>query len=944
MGARALSDAGAARSTAGLTWRASGSRLARPRAATVFPVNAYAVPPANLGRAGVGSQRKSLMALLNSRVSRQRVVLEGCTSRAVGSTHRSANTTALGLGPGSDVKLCLSRSRAAADRRLTRAQGPQRRGSRVTRWAGDKDDRAPSSSSSSSDAATASTSGSTEDEASTAVESSSAAAGDAEDDKGEKSNEEVLGVNVAKAEESSAAADAPGGSSRPPSINDDEGKKAGDGGKVEKPSGFFSWFRVVFQPLRLIALAINTFLFFFAAQLFNEDKLPGTHLVPVSYSRFLSAVKTDDISALSVDGVYLTWKPRAPFVVKRPHGSHGGLSNLGVEEKIEVAYTAARPEDATVPYEQLHKNKVEFSAVDKRHQNQRNVNTFLTVFVIGIAMTQFSRIGNQQRNGGMQGGGMGGMGGIGRGSPNTSAGRMSGGSQRGALPPPSTTFADVAGVDEAKEELAEIVDILKRPEHYTRLGARPPSGVLLVGAPGTGKTLLARAVAGEAGVPFISVSASEFVELYVGMGAARVRDVFARAREQAPAIVFIDEIDAVAKGRSDGKLRGMGNDEREQTLNQLLTELDGFDTGSLVICLAATNRADTLDTALKRPGRFDRTVAVERPDKQGRKEILGVHIGARNLPMHSGVSVDDVATMTAGFTGAELANLVNEAALLAGRKGLKQVGMEQFESAVLRTVAGIEKKRSLLGAAEKTVVSAHEVGHAVVGTAVGALIPGQQRPEVLSIVARSGGALGFTYIPPGEEERRLMFADELRGRLVTLMGGRAAEIVACNRVSTGALDDIQRATDLAYKAVAEYGLSPTVGPMSVSALTAGGGDDVFGGSNTATNANKQVEVEVKEALTSALWVAQEIVQRNLALLNDVSAELAEKEKVQGAELQTWLDKVVVPPDLERFLRGENPLPPEGSNVWDNLPLPVFANQPSKNAISPSSDVGPSNAR
>jgi cell division protease FtsH len=260
-------------------------------------------------------------------------------------------------------------------------------------------------------------------------------------------------------------------------------------------------------------------------------------------------------------------------------------------------------------------------------------------------------------------------------------------------------------VDEAKEELQEIVDILKRPEHYVRLGARPPSGVLLVGAPGTGKTLLARAVAGEAGVPFISVSASEFIELYVGMGAARVRDVFARAREQAPSIVFIDEIDAVAKGRSEGRMRGMGNDEREQTLNQLLTELDGFDGDSLVICIAATNRADTLDSALKRPGRFDRTVTVERPDKQGRKEILGVHIGSRNLPLKEGFVVDDIATMTAGFTGADLANLVNEAALLAGRKGLTTVGEKEFEDAVLRTVAGIEKKRSLLTPAEKVSIS-----------------------------------------------------------------------------------------------------------------------------------------------------------------------------------------------------------------------------------------------
>jgi cell division protease FtsH len=704
--------------------------------------------------------------------------------------------------------------------------------------------------------------------------------------------------------------------------------------ETRRPLSFFQWFVRMFQPLRLISFAVNTFLFLFAAQLFTQDNPTGaTHVVPVSYSRFLSAVKGDDVQTLSVDGSYLTWKPKTALVIKRK--AVGSPLSMAEPEKIEVAYSAARPDDATVPYDLLHKNKVEFGAVDKRQKSQRNVNTFITLFIVGVAMVQLNRIGqrgdgseNRAGPGGRGGGGpFGGGGGFGRGGlggPNTSAGRMSGGKQRGSLPPPSTTFADVAGVDEAKEELAEIVDILKRPEHYTRLGARPPSGVLLVGAPGTGKTLLARAVAGEAGVPFISVSASEFVELYVGMGAARVRDVFQRAREQAPSIVFIDEIDAVAKGRSDGKMRGMGNDEREQTLNQLLTELDGFDSGELVICLAATNRADTLDTALKRPGRFDRTVSVERPDKQGRKEILGVHISNRRLPLDPAFRVDDIAQMTAGFTGAELANLVNEAALLAGRKGATIVGKLEFENAVLRTVAGIEKKRSLLSPSEKVTVSAHEAGHAVVGTAVGFFIPGTQRPEALSIVARSGGALGYTYIPPGEEDRKLMFSDELRGRLVTLMGGRAAEIVACGRVSTGAMDDIQRATDLAYKAVAEYGLSPTVGPMSVPVLSAGGGEDAFfGGGDTAQGANKQVETEVKATLISSLYVAKLIVEENIAVLKDMASALSEREKIGGEDLDEWLNDVEAPATLERFLRGENPQPPEGSELWSMLPLPAF---------------------
>jgi cell division protease FtsH len=334
---------------------------------------------------------------------------------------------------------------------------------------------------------------------------------------------------------------------------------------------------------------------------------------------------------------------------------------------------------------------------------------------------------------------------------------------------------------------------------------------------------------------------------------------------------------------------------------------------------------------LKRPGRFDRTVSVERPDKQGRKEILGVHIGSRNLPLAPGFQVDDIATMTAGFSGAELANLVNEAALLAGRKGLNTVGEKEFEDAVLRTVAGIEKKRSLLTAAEKVVVSAHEAGHAVVGTAVGTLIPGTTRPEQLSIVARSGGALGFTYIPPGEEDRKLMFSDELRGRLVTLMGGRAAEIVSCSRVSTGALDDIQRATDLAYKAVAEYGLSASLGPMSVSTLSSGGNDDALFGGGVADGANRAVEKEVKDTLTSALWIAVGLVEKNLRCLEEIGDELSETEKVSGDWLQKKLDEVVTTADLERFLRGDTPQPPEGVKVWENLPLPAFPAEKKTNA-------------
>jgi len=402
----------------------------------------------------------------------------------------------------------------------------------------------------------------------TSHEGNATAGAAADDDASSDANEEVVGVEVP----GPAGADAPNATGAPPPSELDDKQspsreKSGPPSDPKPPAkppanaggvgNVFAWLRAFFQPARLLGLAVNGFLFLFAAQLFAQNAGGGagggaTHLVPVSYSRFMTAVKGDDISRLTVDGAYLTWKPKQPLVIKRQ-----GTGPLAMtEERIEVAYSAARPEDASVPYELLHKNKVEFGAIDKRHQSQKNVNTFLTIFVVGLAALQLNRLSARGRGGAGSKGGPGGgfMRGVG-GGPSTSAGRMTGGKERGALAPPTTTFADVAGVDEAKEELQEIVDILKRPEHYVRLGARPPSGVLLVGAPGTGKTLLARAVAGEAGVPFISVSASEFIELYVGMGAARVRDVFARAREQSPSIVFIDEIDAVAKGRSEGRMR-----------------------------------------------------------------------------------------------------------------------------------------------------------------------------------------------------------------------------------------------------------------------------------------------------------------------------------------------------------------------------------------------------
>uniref|UniRef100_A0A1D1ZBX5 ATP-dependent zinc metalloprotease FTSH 7, chloroplastic n=2 Tax=Anthurium amnicola TaxID=1678845 RepID=A0A1D1ZBX5_9ARAE len=392
------------------------------------------------------------------------------------------------------------------------------------------------------------------------------------------------------------------------------------------------------------------------------------------------------------------------------------------------------------------------------------------------------------------------------------------------------------------------------------------------------------------------------------MGASRVRDLFARAKKEAPSIIFIDEIDAVAKSR-DGRFRIVSNDEREQTLNQLLTEMDGFDSNAAVIVLGATNRADVLDPALRRPGRFDRVVMVETPDRLGREAILKVHAYKKELPLGKDVDLSEIAAMTTGFTGADLANLVNEAALLAGRVSKVVVEKIDFIQAVERSIAGIEKKNAKLQGSEKAVVARHEAGHAVVGTAVANLLSGQPRVEKLSILPRSGGALGFTYMPPTTEDRYLLFIDELRGRLVTLLGGRAAEeVVYSGRVSTGALDDIKRATDMAYKAVAEYGLSPTIGPISLATLS-GGGLDESGGAGPWTRDQGHlvdlVQREVKALLQSALEVALSVVRANPTVLEGLGAHLEEKEKVEGEELQEWLKLVVAPAELTIFVRGNN---------------------------------------
>ena len=452
------------------------------------------------------------------------------------------------------------------------------------------------------------------------------------------------------------------------------------------------------------------------------------------------------------------------------------------------------------------------------------------------------------------------------------------------------TFADVAGVDEAKQELTEIVDFLKTPERYAEIGARIPKGVLLVGPPGTGKTLLSKAVAGEAGVPFFIISGSEFVELFVGAGAARVRDLFEEAKTKAPCIIFIDELDAIGKSRSGSMGVVGGNDEREQTLNQLLTEMDGFTAQDKpVIVLAATNQPEVLDAALLRPGRFDRQVLVDRPDLSGRKTILEIY--AKKVKLADAVDLDSVAQATSGFAGADLANLVNEAALLAARAHRTQVEQQDLGEAIERVVAGLEKKSRVLQADEKKVVAYHEVGHAIVGH----LMPGGSKVAKISIVPRGMSALGYTLQLP-TEERFLNSKEELQGQIATLLGGRSAEEIVFGKITTGAANDLQRATDLAEQMVGTYGMSDTLGPLAYDKQ--GGGRFLGGGNNprrSVSDATAQaIDKEVRGLVDKAHDDALAILRQNIALLETIAQKILEKEVIEGDDLKQMLEASVLP--------------------------------------------------
>jgi cell division protease FtsH len=443
------------------------------------------------------------------------------------------------------------------------------------------------------------------------------------------------------------------------------------------------------------------------------------------------------------------------------------------------------------------------------------------------------------------------------------------------------TFEDAAGVDESKEELVEVIEFLNSPEKFTRLGGKIPKGILLVGPPGTGKTLLAKAVAGESGVPFFNMSGSEFVELFVGMGAARVRDLFAQAKEKAPCIIFIDELDALGKARGVGMAGG--HDEREQTLNQLLVEMDGFDPNIGVILMAATNRPEILDPALLRAGRFDRHILVDRPDKKGRVEILKVHL--KGITVSRDIDVETIAGMTPGFVGADLANLVNEATLLAVRRNKKKVGMAEFQEAVERLIAGLEKKNRLINEKEREIVAYHEVGHALVALS----LPGTDPVRKISIIPRGVAALGYTMQVP-TEDRFLMTKSELLNKIAVALGGRAAEEIHFTDISTGAHNDLSRATDIARSMVKEYGMSPNLGHIYFAKERQKQFLDM--GLPAAKDYSEQtaqvIDKEIKTILDSQYEVAKGILTKYKKVLEKGAALVLKEENIEGDKLEKLL--------------------------------------------------------
>ena len=587
--------------------------------------------------------------------------------------------------------------------------------------------------------------------------------------------------------------------------------------------------------------------------LIQDLYLESTKLTPIPYSRFQTLLNQDKVEKIAIGPNYI----------------NGSLKEAQPDGLKEFITARVDPELA----QSLDKHGVIYSGVVENHWLRDLLSWVLpAIFFVGIWMFAIRRMGQ---------GGLGGLMTIGKSRAKVYVEKET-----------KVTFADVAGVDEAKDELVEIVNFLKDPIRYGRLGGRPPKGVLLVGPPGTGKTLLARAVAGEAGVPFFSISGSEFVEMFVGVGAARVRDLFDQARQHAPAIIFIDELDAL--GRARGPFAAGGQDEKDQTLNQLLSELDGFDPSSGLVLLAATNRPEVLDPALLRAGRFDRQILVDRPDKRGREQILAVHM-KKITKLDVDVRPEQIAALTPGFTGADLANLVNEATLMATRRNAEAVTMADFTGAIERMVAGLEKRNRLLNPLERRVVAYHELGHAMVSLA----LPGTETVHKVSIIPHGVGALGYTIQRP-TEDRYLMTRAELGYKMAGLLGGRAAEQLVFGEISTGAADDLARVTDIARAMVLRYGMSEALGnvvydrdrspflqpniPVPQERVYSEG---------TA----EAVDSAVRELVDGAFRTATSILQQNHALLDGTAAALLETETLDEAAIERLKSEIARAPAL-----------------------------------------------
>jgi cell division protease FtsH len=634
------------------------------------------------------------------------------------------------------------------------------------------------------------------------------------------------------------------------------GKPNPRGKKIEKQPGTGPRFG---SPLIYVALLVVGFLVL--RSLFQDA---GFQRVP--YSRLVERIQSDGCQKVLLSNDWVKCYPKT--------------SAAPAQAKSELPWYATRVSGDTALVPLLESKKIEYDAVTEGGMSEM---LWMLVIPIGIGLLFVSWLTRRM------GGGMGG------GPP----GVMSFGKSKARVYMESNTgvtFKDVAGVDEAADELKEIVDFLKTPAKFRRLGGRIPKGLLLVGPPGTGKTLLARAVAGEAGVPFFSLSGSEFVEMFVGVGAARVRDLFQQAAAKAPAIIFIDELDAIGKSRNAGMFGG--HDEREQTLNQMLAEMDGFDARTALIVLGATNRPEILDPALMRPGRFDRQVLVDRPDRKGREEVLRIH--SREVKLGPDCDLKLIAARTPGFAGADLANVVNEAALLAARKDRDKVLMADFMEAIERVVAGLEKKTRRMNEKEKEIVAYHESGHALVSS----LCAHSEPVHKISIIPRGFAALGYTLQLP-LEDRYLMSREELLDKMAGLMGGRAAEEIVVGSISTGASNDFKQATDIARLMITEYGMSQALGPVALSPGARSpflrGGEAMAGPAEKlySERTQRRIDAEVSRLIEEAMNRARTLVTTHREALSKVAARLLQNEVMEGDELRKILaDSGALPPPKE----------------------------------------------